>query len=73
MFISKTGLSQSVPVQDSTMPGYSPILTKDHPLNREDHSVYATDRDTQNEDLDFPFMCFRVALVYSMSFVFPIY
>lgn len=75
MFISKTEINDSIPIQDITTSGYSPLLTKEQPLNRYGHGLgaYITDRfpygrDTKKED---PY--FLLTLAPILSFVFSVY
>ena len=62
------------------LPGYLPIITKEDHLNRHGHglAVFIKDgfpcgRVSAYEDPELPFMCFRVALVRSTSFIFTLY
>lgn len=68
LFISKTEINDSISIQDIT--DYSPLLTKEEPLNRHGHGLgaYITDRfpyciDTKKEDPDF-----LLALVHILFF-----
>lgn len=60
LFLTKTGLNQSTPIQDYTTLSYSPLLTKDDHLNKHSHGFgayikhgFPCDRDPPpNEDPD---------------------
>ena len=78
MAISETG--SCIPREEFQIQGYSDLISKADPLNRHGHGlgVYIKDgipcgRVTAYEDPDLPFMCFRVALVHSTSFIFTLY
>ena len=78
MAISETG--SCIPREEFQIQGYSDLISKADPLNRHGHGlgVYIKDgipcgRVTAYEDPDLPFMCIRVALVHSTSFIFTLY
>lgn len=57
---------------------YSPLMLRHDHWNCHGFNAYMKDgfpcgRDPQNKDSDFPFMCFCVALVHSMYFIFNVY
>ena len=80
MFFSESGLTPSIPTKEFNIPGFSALTTKHDPQGRHGHGICAyikegfpCGRDTSKEDPDLPFMCFRVALVHSTTFVFALY
>lgn len=77
VFLSETGLSQSIPVQEFTIPGYLPLITKHDSLNHCGHgvhikNVFSYGKDPINKDVDFPFVWLCVVLVHNMLFIFSI-
>ena len=80
MFFSESGLNPSLSTEEFNIPGFSAMTTKHDPQNRHGHGLcaYIKDgfpcgRDISQEDPDLPYMCFRVALVHSTSFIFALY
>ena len=78
--LSETGLDPSISNREFDIPGYHPLITKHDPLNRHGHGlgVYVKEgfpcgRDTSHEDADSPYMCFRLALLHSTTFIFTLY
>ena len=78
--LSETGLNPSISNTEFNIPGYCPLITKHDPLKRHGHGlgVYVKEgfpcgRDTSHEDVDSPYMCFRLALLHSTAFIFTLY
>ena len=78
--LCETGLDESISDREFDVPGFSTLVTKHDHLNRHMHGlgVYIKDglpcaRDTSHEDLNSPFMCFRMALLHSTTYLFFLY
>lgn len=77
VFLSETGHSISIPMQQFTLSNYSPLIIKQDLQNCHSHgfTAYIKDRfqcgrGNKNKNSDFPFMCFQVAFVHSKTFIF---
>ena len=78
--LCETELDESISDREFDVPGFSTPATKHDHLNRHMHGlgVYIKDglpcaRDTSHEDLNSPFMCFRMALLHSTTYLFFLY
>ena len=78
--LSETGLDHSIPEQEFSLPGYSPLISKPDHLLRHGHGLgvyiregFPCGRDISYEVPNSPFMCFRVALLHSTAFIFTLY
>lgn len=79
LFVSETSIDQSIPVLGLVIPGYSPLIMKNEPRNRQSNEVGAYIKDgfpcrsnSHNKVPDLPFICFRVIFVNS-TFFFTLY
>lgn len=80
MFLLETGLNLFILFQDFATSGYSLLIVQYNSQKYHSHglSAYIKDglpygKDPQNSELDFPFMCFCMALINSMAFIFIVY
>ena len=78
--LCETNLDPSFPDTDFNIPGYSTLITKHDTLGRHMHGlgVYIKQgipcaRDKTYEDPSLSFMCFRMALLHSTSFIIFLY
>ena len=76
--LCETGLDESISDREFDVPGFSTLVTKHDHLNMHCLGVYIKDglpcaRDTSHEDLNSPFMCFRMALLHSTTYLFFLY
>ena len=78
--LCETNLDDSISDREFDVPGYSTLITKHDHLNRHLHGlgVYIKDglpcaRDISHEELNSPYMCFRMALLHSTTYIFFLY
>lgn len=76
-FLSETGLSLSIPMQEFTILGYSSLTVEQNLQNWYGLGTYIKDglpcdRGHKNEDSHFPLMCFGMTLIHSISFIFTV-
>ena len=76
--LSETNLSSNMADSDFSIPGYLPIIRKDSNTHMHGLAVYARDtlpisRETHLEKPTEPFMCFRLSLLHSTSYLFFLY
>lgn len=79
MFLSETGLSIFIPMQQFTLSNYSPLTIEQELQNCHSHGFtisrtgFNVTEATKNKNSDFPLMCFQVAFVHSKTFIFTVY
>ena len=76
--LSETNLSPNFADSDFSIPGYLPIIRKDSSTHMHGLAVYARDtlpisREVHLEKPTEPFMCFRLSLLHSTSYLFFLY
>jgi len=76
--LSETALNESVPNSDLIIPGYLPLIRKDSIKHMHGLGIYVRDnlpiaREVELEDKQHPFICLRVALMQSTSYVYLLY
>ena len=76
--LSDTNLSPNFADSDFSIPGYLPIIRKDSSTHMHGLAVYARDtlpisREVHLEKPTEPFMCFRLSLLHSTSYLFFLY
>ena len=76
--LSETNLSSNFADSDFPIPGYLPIIRKDSSTHMHGLAVYARDtlpisREVHLEKPTEPFMCFRLSLLHSTSYLFFLY
>ena len=76
--LSETNLSPNIADSDFSIPGYLPIIRKDSSTHMHGLAVYAREtlpisRETHLEKPTEPFMCFRLSLLHSTSYLFFLY
>ena len=78
--LCETGLNESIPDCEFDVPGFSRLISKHDHLNRHMHGlgVYIKEglpcaRETSHEEINSPYMCFRMALLHSTSYLFFLY
>ena len=76
--LSETNLSSNFADSDFCIPGYLPIIRKDSSTHMHGLAVYARDtlpisREVHLEKPTEPFMCFRLSLLHSTSYLFFLY
>ena len=76
--LSETNLSSNFADSDFSIPGYLPIIRKDSSTHMHGLAVYARDtlpisREVHLEKPTEPFMCFRLSLLHSTSYLFFLY
>ena len=80
MALCETNLDDSISEREFDVPGYSTLITKHDHLNRHLHGlgVYIKDglpcaRDISLDELNSPYMCFRMTLLHSTTYTFFLY
>ena len=76
--LSETNLSATMADSDFSIPGYLPIIRKDSSTHMHGLAVYARDtlpisREAHLEKPSETFMCFRLSLLHSTSYLFFLY
>ena len=76
--LSESNLNPTIRCEDFSVSGYLPFIRKDYEINMHGLAVYVRDslpvsRQINLEDPNQPFMCFRLSLLHSTSYVFFLY
>ena len=76
--LCETNLNSSIPSSDFLVPGYLPLFRKDSECHMHGLGLYAREsiplaRQPDLEDCREPFMCFRLSLLHSTSYLFFLY
>ena len=76
--LSETNLKPTIRSEDFSVSGYLPIIRKDSQTSMHGLAVYVKDsllvsRQANLEDPNQPFMCFRLSLLHSTSYLFFLY
>ena len=76
--LSESNLNPTIRSEDFSVSGYLPIIRKDSQTNMHGLAVYVREslpasRQVNLEDPNQPFMCFRLSLLHSTSYIFFLY